>query len=357
MPRINLNQEICETLKSMRQSSRKTIEQVAGYLEKSIGFVSNIENGKAATIDIRDIYEMIDYFTKDENGSKGKANSKAKDVITTLLHDSAIHYTSEELENRNALIAFDKQFRDIPIEDEFINFVRSELEQADLTPSQVISEMNSNRFIEKRNDNKIPRNRFIFSSSDPNQDFILFKLPEDHLDKILSREIKTSNYITLLGILYAINLRKNFSPEESTSIAHTSLKGLKIHTLPERREIMENENILGIVSDINAKFSNDTALSKPMMEYFKSVKNLNDIFYILKEQNIEYITTRLMTLHDSLSRSETISLTLAYLGLPLSDLKNLSQDKQQEFFIEVKSLLQKYVDIKPDKAETIIEFD
>ncbi len=357
MPRINLTQEICDTLKSMRQSSGKTIEQVAKYLEKSIGFVSNIENCKAATIDASDIYDIIDFLTKDKNESNSRANTKAKDVITTLLNDSVIHYTSEELEDRNALIAFDKQFRDIPIEEDFVNFVRSELEQANLTPSQVIAEMNSNRFVEKKDDDTLPRNRLIFSSSDSNNDFILFKLAEDHLDKILSREIKASNYITLQGILYAINLHKGFSPEESAIIAHKSLKELKIHTLPERRKIMEDENVLGIVSDINARFNNDTKLSKSMIDYFKAIKILNDIFYMLKEQNIEYITSRLTTLHDNLSHSETISLTLAFLGLPLSDLKHLSPDRQREFFNETKNLLQRYVEEKSDKDEQIIEFE
>jgi len=356
MPRINLNQEICETLKSMRQSSRKTIEQVAAHLKKSTGYVSNIENCKAATIDLRDIYELTDFLLKDESEAKGIAKNKTKDVITSLLNDSAIQYTSEELKERNALIAFDKQFRDISIEDNFINFVRSELEKADLTPSQVIAEMNSNRFIEKK-DNSIPRNKLIFSSSDSLDDFILFELPEDHLDKILSKEIKSSNYITLQGILYAINLHKGLPPEESAIEAHESLKELKIQTLPERREIMEEENILGIVSDINAKFEDVTALSKSTMNYFKAVKSLNDIFYLLKDQNTEYITSRLTTLNDSLSCPETISLTLAFLGLSLSDLKYINQKTQREFFNEVKSLLQKYVDQKSDKAEQIIEFE
>ena len=217
--------------------------------------------------------------------------------------------------------------------------------------------MNSNQYIEKRNDENIPRNRLIFSSSDPNEDFILFKLPEDYLDKILTREIKTSNYITLQGILYAINLKKRLTPEESAVLAHKSLKELKIHTLSERREIMEEENILGIVSDINAKFEDETELSESVMNYFKAVKSLNDIFYLLKDQNTEYITSRLTSLNDSLSCPETISLTLAFLGLPLSDLKYIHPEKQREFFNEVKSILQKYVDQKSDKAEQIIEFE
>lgn len=350
MPRINLTKEISEAIKDMRQSKDITASEIARDIQKSTGFISNIENCKSTTVDLRDIYTLIEHLTKDD--------VKTKEVMIQLLNNSTLLYSSDELKQRYALVSFDKQFRDIPIEDDFLDFVLSEIENIKLTPAQVIAEMNSNRFIDKNINDDFPPNKIIFSTNPDEMPFILFKLPEDYLDRILSREKKTSNYITLEGILYAINLQKGYPPTQSTEKAHETLKQLKIYTLPERRKIIETENIRGIVSDINAKFDiNNTSLPKSLVNYFQSIKTLNEEFDMLKEKNIEYITSRLTTLHDNLSHSETISLTLAFLGLPLSDLKHLPQNKQREFFNEVKNLLQGYSEEKTDKTDKIVEFD
>lgn len=349
MPRISLNQEICEAIKKMRKSSGETASDVAKHLRKSTGFISSIENGKVETVDLKDIYFLIDHLAENDPEAKG--------VMIQLLNDSTINYTSKELEQRFSLIAFDLQYREISISEDYIDFVHSELNDNNLTSVQVMTELNSNKYVGVKDLSKFPKNKLIFSSN-LESSFIRFELTEDFLDKILSRKKTTANYITHEGILYAINLLKGHTPELSSIKAHEALKQLKIYTLSERRKTMEDEDVRGIVLDITPQFDmTNTKLPEDIIKYLQAMKSVIDDLEFLKERNIDYTTGKLETLHEGLSLPETVSITLAFLGLPLSQLKHLSQGKQRELFEDVKNLLQKYIKEKPDKVAKIVEFD
>lgn len=352
MPRIKLTPEFGDTLKKMRQSKKLTLNDVADKIGKSTGYISNIENCKTDIVNLEDIYELLDYLTNSDD--------EIKAIMINHIDNIPLLYSSDEIEKLNTIHAFDRQYRDITIEDGYIQYIKKELEENNFSAQQVIEELNSNRFIEEKYLKDAPKNKLIFADSgDPSirHSYIVFDLPITLLDDILSKKQETLNYITLKGILYAINVLKGLPNEKSQENASNILYQNKIYTLSERRELIDAEKISIISSGIRDKTFNieNSKLPPDVITFYKLLDQYINIIEFINDKSPKYVNSKLEVMLKNLENPKTSSLSLGLMGLPLDKIGELPPSLQKDFFSEIKKLIDQFSN--REKTVEIVEFE
>ncbi|MBE6034946.1 MAG: helix-turn-helix transcriptional regulator [Clostridiales bacterium] len=350
MPKIFMNEDIGNALKKMRLEKNILIADIAKELNFSIGYISNLENYKTKTTDLKKLYKLIDYLTYNSEDNKK--------ILLNHLSKQSIKLSGEEIEDFKSSInnreQFDLQYRTFNITDELISFISNELQENNIKPIEVIKELNKNTDLTEEEKNCAPemKNKIIFSK-DNSYTVIVFDLEINFLDKIISGEIKSCNYIILNGILYAINLLKGLDVANALLEAKHSLYKNKIYTLSEIQDLKEKENLANISNNLLSQFDEvSSLLPQDVINFYKSLKGLIILLEKLSDKNKPYITESINSFITNLKNVKTRSMMLALMGLNLENIKGLTASEQQEIFTDIKNVIKNY---KSNTEEKIIE--
>ena len=330
MPKVKLTQELSNALKNTRNDKGIKAADVAKHIKKSLAFISKLENKMAEHVELDVLIEIFKFlFGEDEN---------LDEFINPLLEKATIELTPEEIKKREWIMVFDLEYRRIPIPALLVEFINSKLAKLNLTPEQVILEMNKNdELSDKDKYNKNKNSLILRSNKESSNSIIVFELKDNLLTEILNGERKTSNYITMEGIVRTIYKIEGFTVDDAINEAISTLNTNKFYSLYEKKKLFaknnRNENI-------------DALLTEYDKENFKTVNSIIKHISVLSDWDIDYANKNLKNLDDSFNIDPPF--IMAIIGSKFSKLKNVKKGNKKQFISEINKLIDKFSNITPD---------
>ncbi|TGE36686.1 hypothetical protein E4K67_19885 [Desulfosporosinus fructosivorans] len=333
MLKVRLTEELSNALKNTRNDKNVKAADVATQIGKSLAFISKLENNMAEYVELDIIIEIFQFLIgKDEN---------LEDYINPLLEKASMELTPEEIKKQQWMRVFDMVYRRIPIPVSLISFLNDELEKLNLTPEQVVLEMNKNQELDDRNLSNKNKNSLIFSKNkEDSYAYIIFDLKENLLANILDGKVRTINYITMDGIVRTLNKINGLSVDDATHKATSILNSHKFYSLYEKKKLLRinkrQEDIDAVLTDFD-KANRETVNS--------IMKNI----MMLSEWNIDYANKKLKNLDDSFNTDPPF--IMAIIGSEFFKLKNVKKENKKQFISELNKLIDKFSNITPDPEE------
>ena len=340
MSEITVSKELSSIIKRLRKLTSTTAKELAEKIDRSTGYISNIENGKVSKIELYDIINIFEFFNDRANSiQEDKSGINIKEQCSNIINNFFLNESEEplddkELMERQEFILFDKQFRTIQITPEYIKYVSSELEENNITAIDVIRELNTNRHLP--NAEALPKNKLILNSASHSimTLSIAFELDETFLSDILDNKRTTSNYINLQGIIYAIYILKGMSSKKASVESNLTLLDCKIYNLIELRQIMTREGVNMILP------KPDSSLPKDYVELVTVIHDIVDVFLTFNEKNHEYTMKKLSDLLNNLKGgNEVASFTFGSFGLPFDLVSRIGQEERTDLLNDIVDLI------------------
>ena len=334
MPNIALTDNLRETIRSLRKKQKIRGDELSKELGKGASYISPIESGKIKEIDFNLLNNI---FHKVTNLSGSEYNEFIKD----LLDNNISHMTNEELQHEKWIIQFNHEIRKFPITDSLIKFIRSSLEELHYTPEEFVEYINQN--IDAPNINVSESNKLYIDVTDIGNgslqatSYIRFNLPSDFIQKILSKETKTINYINMEGILFYIYLANGLPAKEAHEKATRLLYDNQFYTIEERNKLIQNAYLQkkSQNEDFTIYDLQPTDLDK---QYTKLRQQINSGFSAMRDKNITYACEKLELLIQNMHYD--LGLVFALFSSPLY---KLNPKDKMAFWNDYKDLLFKYI--------------
>lgn len=335
MPNIELTEQLKSTIKALRKKKKKRGDELSKELGKGAAYISQIENGKIKEIDL-DLLNDIFHKITDLSGSE------YNNFLDTLLNDTVSHMTKEELEHEEWVIRFNYELRKIPITDSLVKFIQDKLNVLNYTSEQFVDIINENRGL--NNDNTITKNNKLIIKID---DFgngklgvsqsIRFHLPKDFIQKIISKETTTINYINMQGIIFNLFLSDGNSIEEASKKATKLLYDNQFYTINERNKLIKEKLKENAQNDNFVPFY-DVQPTDYDKKYVKLKSEIMDGFDALRDRDIDYTCKRLERFLKNMHYD--LSLITAIMAAPIY---KLDKNKRNDFWEDYQQLIIKYI--------------
>lgn len=335
MAKIKLTEELAKTIRNTRIANNiKTIE-LAKEIDKSTAYISKLEAGGFKNIDFHMLLDIFKFII----GDKEDFN----DFVEKTLEKCHIEFTDEELEKQKWMLKFDTEVRQIPISQELVGFISDKLKHLNISAESVIREINKNTELKECNIKIKDEYEFNTYIEDEGKTFIVYNLEDDLLAKILARNIKSVNYITMKGIIRILLKLQGVSDNEDKAVE--ILNSFKFYTLAERNKLL-------------SKNEHDKAINEILNDYDRdNIKYVNSIFgniKILSNWNIDYTNERLENLAKSFDTDAPFILSV--IGRNYFDLKDLKVEDKKKFLTELKELINKFAKITYDEKDNFNEY-
>ena len=329
MPKVRLTEELSNALKNTRHDKDKKASDVATEIGKSTAFISKLENNAVEYVDLDVIAAIFQFLIgKDKN---------FEDYINPLLEKASMKLTHKEIEKQQWMQVFDMVSRRIPIPVSLISFLNDELKKLNLTPQQIILEMNKNEELSDEDLLNTNKNSLIFDKSkEDSYSYIIFALEENLLTEILNGEKKTSNYITMEGIVRTLYKIEGFSVDDATNKVISALNDNKFYSLYEKKKLLRNNKLREDMEAVLTDF--DKANRKTVNSIMKNIM-------MLSEWNIDYANKKLKNLDSSFETDPPF--ILAVIGSEFFKLKNVKTENKKQFLSELNKLIDKFSNITP----------
>lgn len=332
MPKIKITPKLAETIKTERENRKISARKLSEILGKSISYISSIETDKIHTIEpsaLDDIFRAI-LEDLDENAYQNYMNNLTADI--------QIELTEKEKEKETWLTEYDLILRRIPIHDSIIDYINSELTILNKTIDDLLIQLNKNETInEDIESNKL---KVFFNDEKGSVSWAYkFEVTKETLENILNKEQNSCNYITMLGIIYSLNIIKGNSFIESFELAEKLLYEHKFYRVKELRKVKSQSKI--------TKFNNNTSefysyLSEEDLDLENEKKILDKHFSVLGELDVLYSLKTIRSLNDNLKSD--LPFMFALFQTSFVGLKNVPKSKKQELINKIRKLTKELIE-------------
>jgi transcriptional regulator with XRE-family HTH domain len=341
MPKIKVTPELGKTIRTERKAKGLHIADLATLIDKSVGFISSIENSKIDFIDFNTLHEIFEKIIEED---------KIKEFMDKLLPKISFGLTDDEIEREQWMCTFDLQYRELPIQSSLIDYINNWVESKTISPTDIIRRMNQNEDLDNKAKYEVANKVYAKYENDTLQSSIKFDLEEDFLDNILSGKMKTINYINMLGIIYTIFKFEGFTAIDANEKARKLLYENKFYTLKERNRALKNETkSKALMNNINTV--DVSALNPQDKENYMHTKELFERLKVISDRDVLYANSRLKAMCDNFRTDPSI--TLAIWGLSLSEFKGIEVEKKKQFINDVKDLIEKYCTVESNEIERL----
>lgn len=245
MPKIIIDKELADTLKSMRIERKMQAKTLADKWGKKPPYISKLENGLIKSIEVEDLIKCLQIIVGTDNHDE---------FIEELLKTVSFKFTKKEIDEMLWIDNFDTVYRRIPIPEGLVTDIVTRMQSHGISVSHLVDQINSNEFISEsmREDTKLPYNEWFNSSDRP---CIKMKLTYSDVERILNRKSRKANYVTLLAICLYLTRLIEYPQESTYSISFdvyyqmkqqvtSYLESHRIYTLSRKVELIkqaENE--------------------------------------------------------------------------------------------------------------------
>lgn len=336
MPRIELTEELSNALKKARNEKGINAAELAENIDKSVAFISKLENNNAKYVDVDILVKIFRYLL-------GHDQENFEKYINNLLEKATMTFTHDEIKKQQWIMVFDLEYRNIPIPDSLVEFIKNKLTELNLTPEQIIYELNRNEELTDINIINKKRNSLIFEK---NQDvsYIIFDLDINLLTNILNGNIKEINYITMEGIIRALYKLEGLKIKDIANKAVLTLTEHKFYSLSEKRRVVRMKK-------------RDSELETVLTEHDKvNINIVNSILNhikMLSDWKISYTNEKLKNLDESFKIDPPFILSIV--GCEFSKLQNLKTEDKRRFIFDLIALIDKYSKL-PIETEQFEEY-
>ena len=319
MPQVAITKQLGEAIKELRVSQKVKSKNISNAINKSPTYISKLENGDIKKIDYKDLMIIFHTIFSDKNTFQNKFEEFIGKCSIKLA----------EAEKQLWLLNIDMVERQIPIEPELIDYCNDQLNKINVSAKQVVARINLNEDISNIDFSKYQKNFFYFSND--NNAFVIMDVKLEEIEKILSKDITTSNYVTMESFLY--NLLKFVIPDFEQAHKKTIdvLTHFKFYSILEKQKLLKqthsSEEVDLLLTDFE-KVNND---AKHKIDHYISE---------FSTLNIKYTNEKLLALSKSFEVDP--SLAIAYIGIDISPLKDLSTENKRAFLNDITKLVKQY---------------
>ncbi|MFA5657766.1 MAG: hypothetical protein WC900_00595, partial [Oscillospiraceae bacterium] len=257
----------------------------------------------------------------------------------------ALELSTQEIKKKAWLLNVDGVFRMIPINSELIDLINNLMKENRITTNDLINEINANKDID-------PEIYLGFKKQTPNiwhyqkglNAFIYFDLKEKQINDILNMEVTESNYTTLEVILYSLFKLIGMEQLEARKKAISTLTEHKIYSMEEKSNIINRKLPQSELNNLLSSFD---------IENMEIVNNIISAFKAISDIKINYANKKLSALQKNLEMD--LIFVIAFIGLDLTNLKDLSYDSKKNFLDDIKKIIVKYENHKEEEPTKLYD--
>lgn len=347
MPKVIVDKQLADTLKTMRQERNMPARQLAEEWGKSPSYISKLENGIIKTIDQDDLVQCLRIIV---------GNAADDSYIDELFKTVSYKFSPKELEELLWLYNFESVYRRIPVSEEIVEEINKLLSDNNIALEQLLDRINGNEFLPEalKTDDNCPLNVWIRYKDDADEGtFIKMSISIDSIRSLLDRKRRTSNYITLQAIvlyLYRIIDYPNVEllTEQQKNVLNGKvlkfLENHKIYTLAKKKRLVEEaEND----EQINEKLSKYDGENRHIInEVIESLVFYSDYDVVSANEEISSFTENL--LWDS-------PFIMQIAGMPFYQLKNCSFRVKKQMLAKIQGVFEEFMEM-PEKERRMEEY-
>jgi len=338
MAKYDVTPELAETIKSVRIQNHVSAKAVAGFIGKSQSYISKLEKGDIKTIQETDLTRILQYIYRDEENFQDFLNNTLAKLLNTL----ELRYSDKDIDEQLWFYNYDTVLRYIPIPGEMIDDINLRLESLHISCQEICDRINTNEDIspEVINTDQYPFNEwqaFVVDHQVKFQ-FIKMKVLCSEIEKILTKECISCNYITMLSLVYyLLKMERDLhqieedKKAEIMKEAHSYLNDHKFFSLSEKNKLSQqakNQSELdGLISSFDRK--NAALLSEILVS-----------FRVFSDIDIAKTNRYLETLVKNLKWDN--SFTMTFLSLPFFELSTMGYTTKKQILVEIQQIIEKY---------------
>lgn len=344
MSRAIVTPELSETLKNLRIEHKIQAKDLAAHVNKSRAFISRLENGTLQSIDSKDLYSILKFILGDE-----KDQDSLLDEIYSLLE---FKYSQKEIREQLWFSNYDTVERHIPVPEALVKYFNQLINELGITHEYLLSRINANESLSEHEieDSTIPNNQWYPKQNSNSQLDASIKIcmSQKKLDRILSFEKDTTNYVTIMCILfylYKIQQYKDrviITDDEYKDLYFETIDTLnkyKFYSIAERRRLISTKG-----------GTDDQYLSEFDVENRDIIAGINKCFRAISEFDIKQANKMLQIFYDNLNND--LGFMMALISKNYTDLTDVSVSNKRKLLTDIQELLSKYASLS-DKENSI----
>lgn len=348
MARYDVTPELAATLKSIRIQHQISSKSVAEHIGKSQSFMSKLEKGDIKTIEETELTRILRFiFNYDDSNDQDFLNATLSTILDTLV----LRFSQEEIDKQLWFYNYDTVLRLIPIPVELIEEISSRMSAMNLTSQYLCERINANEGISPKvtNSDAYPFNEWQAFVVDHRIEFsfIKMKLSSQEIDDILSRRIQSTNYVTLLSIVYYIFKIEAYGDQ-------VTLEGpLDTRLMQEATDLLSSYKFFSL-SEKNAlrrkaqtQEEKDALLSSFDRENGEVIKEILAAFHVFSELDIARTTDNLIAFVKNLRWDRSFMMKL--ISTSFYEIEDISFSAKKEMLAEIQSIFTKYKELPEEK--------
>lgn len=349
MAKYDVTPELAEAIKTVRIQNHITAKSIAEHIGKSQSYLSKLEKGAIKSIKEDELLNIFHFISKNGENSQRSVEQILESTLETL----SLKYSDSEIEEYQWFINFDRVLRLIPIPDELVDDFNHRLHNLDVSIEYLCDRINANEGIpeEIRSEEKHPYNKWQ-TSVDNHQvkySFIKMRVSASEISKILSKDIRKSNYSTILAIAYYLT-----KIEKHGDVVEIDMQS-ESKIMKEAEEFLSNHKFFSIakktqmLKETHSKSEFDELFSSFDTENRALLNELLKVFKLFTELDIEGTNKKLRAFVNNLQWDSGFIMRL--LSISFSDLKDMSFTTKKELLSEIESIQKKYKNYPKNKTQ------
>lgn len=354
MAKYDVTPELADILKSTRIQNHVTSKSVAMHIGKSQSYMSKLEKGEIKTIQEAELTSIFRFIFGNEKGFQ-----EFLETTLSRIYDSLeLRFSDKEIEEQLWLQNYDTVLRRIPIPEELVDNLKKRIVSLNISYEELCRRINANEHLSLEiNDNaQYPYNEWkaFVINHQIKYHFIKMKISSREIKEIFNKEIKSTNYVTMLAITnYLIKIERNdrvvnVSNEESDIIMHQAIDILNYYRFFSISERNKLRNQINSQSERDRLLSNFDRYNANLLNKIISAFRLFSDLDLMKSN--EYL--------DKFSKNLEwdIGFMMSLISVGFSDLDEISYATKKQMLHDIQNVVKKYSE-SPNSSAKIDIYD
>lgn len=354
MAKYDVTIELAALIKSIRIREKVTAKAIAEHIGKSQSYFSKLEKAEIKSIEQDELIDIFHFILGSEDAFQNFLNSSFFDIIKA----SDVRFSDEEINNKMWYCNFDQVLRLIPIPSSLIDYLTHEMEKNNISIKYLCDRINGNEaivgHIENLDDYSYNTWHIITEKGKLKQIFVKMKVDLDEIEKILTKEVESTNYITMRSLVFYVNIVKKYGYDKNISFAeYNGITDETIHILNSHKFYsLEERHYLEQTAKNDAE--RDALISEFDRKNAETINSIIDFFKLCSDIDNLKTTKRLNSFKKNLDWDGGFILRL--ISYSFYEIDDVSLEEKQHLLNEIYDLINKYKN-KPVNDKTIQFYD
>lgn len=342
MIRYEVTPQLAGTIKTLRQNRNITAKFIADSIGKSQSYISRLEKGGIKTITDEELKLIFRLLFPEQKEIPNE------DILELVLKTGESKYLESQnnFDDEVWFYNFDTVERWIPIPPEIIDDIIARMNGISLSIVDLVNRINSNEDIrEEKIVDPALMDGYWHNIAKPNEKpllVIFMKIEETTVQKILAKDQRSANYVTILALVYyLIKFEKELSTVKDESAWKAAIDYLNQHKF---YSISEKSKLLKNIEDESQYETLLTTFEKDNRQY---IEHILEIFRSMSTYDLESVNKNLSAFSKNLDWD--CGFMMNVISIPFSDFSNMSFTLKKQLLNEIKEITAKYSLIPKDQ--------